>query len=90
VGIDLHDQLYAWRGESRPDPGRALALRAAAALLMRPRLYRLAGRLLRALWPLLGRRWRGNPAGPWLAARELPVHPGASFARLWRRRGRAR
>lgn len=90
VGIDLHDQLYAWRGEARPRAGRALALRAAAALLMRPRLYRLAGRLLRAAWPLLARRWRGNPAGAWLAARELPVHPGSSFARRWRPRRGAR
>jgi L-lactate dehydrogenase complex protein LldF len=87
VGIDLHDQLYAWRAEARPSRARALALRVAAAVLARPRLYRAAGRVLRALWPLLGRRWRGNPASSWLAARELPEYPRSSFARLWRSRG---
>jgi L-lactate dehydrogenase complex protein LldF len=89
VGIDLHDQLYAWRTQARPRLRRALALRAAAALLARPRLYRLAGWLLRAVWPVLARRWPANPAGAWLAARELPQHPGASFAPRWRRRSRA-
>jgi len=88
VGIDLHDQLYAWRSEARPGLARRVALRAAAAVLARPRLYRIVARLLRAFWPLLSRRWPGNPAGAWLAARELPVHPGASFAELRRGSGR--
>jgi len=85
VGIDLHDQLYAWRSGAKPHWRRALALRISAAVLARPRLYRVATRLLRAAWPLLARRWPGNPAAAWLAARELPAHPGASFARRWRR-----
>jgi L-lactate dehydrogenase complex protein LldF len=88
VGIDLHDQLYAWRGEARPGLARALALRAAAALLARPRLYRLAARGLRAIWPALARRFPGNPASAWLAARELPQHPGPSFSELRRRNER--
>ncbi len=88
VRIDLHDQLYAWRAAARPGPLRRLALRAAATALAHPRLYRLAGRLARALWPLLGRRWPGNPAAPWLVARELPEHPGASFRELHARRSR--
>jgi len=87
VGIDLHDQLYAWRAEVRPSWLRALALRSAAAVLARPRLYRCAGRALRALAPLLGRRWPGNPAAGWLASRELPEAPKASFGQLWRARG---
>jgi L-lactate dehydrogenase complex protein LldF len=90
VGIDLHDQLYAWRAEAPAPPGRALALRLGAAVLKRPRLYRAVGFVLRGVWPLLGRRWRGNPAAAWLRSRELPEHPGASFAALWRRRGAAR
>jgi L-lactate dehydrogenase complex protein LldF len=88
VGIDLHDQLYAWRSQVRPGLARRLGMRAAAALLARPVLYRVAGRVLRSLWPLLARRWRGNPASAWLASRELPPHPGASFARRWRHEAR--
>jgi L-lactate dehydrogenase complex protein LldF len=87
VGIDLHDQLYAWRAEAPISRRRALAFRLAAALLARPRLYRWSGSLLRGVWPLLGRRWPGNPARPWLASRALPVHPGASFGARWFRRG---
>jgi hypothetical protein len=51
----------------------------------RPRLYRVATRAMRRLWPLLARPFSGNPATPWLAARALPEHPGASFAERWRR-----
>ncbi len=87
VGIDLHGQLLAWRREVPAAPARLRwAARLAAALLARPTLYRASGRLLRLAWPLLARRWPGNPAGGWLAARELPPHPGASFAARWRRR----
>jgi L-lactate dehydrogenase complex protein LldF len=88
VDIDLHGQLLAWRREVPALAlGWRLGARIAAALLARPWSYRLSGRALRALWPLLGRRWPGNPATPWLAARALPPHPGASFARRWARRG---
>jgi L-lactate dehydrogenase complex protein LldF len=85
VAIDLHDQLLAWRRE-RCSGGRGerAAVLLAAALLARPRAYRAAGRVLRVLWPVLARRWPGHPAAGWLAARELPVHPGASFAERWR------
>jgi L-lactate dehydrogenase complex protein LldF len=90
VRIDLHGQLLAWRRE-RPALGpaaRALA-RAAAGVLLRPALFRLAGRALRGLWPLLSRRFPGNPAGAWLRGRELPAHPGESFrGRYLRVRGR--
>ncbi|MDX1648621.1 MAG: lactate utilization protein B [Myxococcota bacterium] len=87
VGIDLHAQLLAWRREAPPRrPIRRAALRVAAAVMERPRLYRAAGALARVAWPLLGRRWPGNPAGAWLAERALPPHPGASFRVRWRRR----
>jgi L-lactate dehydrogenase complex protein LldF len=87
VRIDLHDQLYAWRAKTGMGRLRSLGLRATASILARPRVYRLATRLLRLIWPALSRRWPGNPAGAWLASRELPPHPGRSFAQ---RRGRAR
>ena len=88
VKIDLHDQLVAWRGAAEvraAAPRRGLGL--AAAALASPLAYRALGRAARALWPLLGRRFAGNPAAGWLRARELPEHPGASFrARLRARR----
>jgi L-lactate dehydrogenase complex protein LldF len=81
VRIDLHGQLLAWRHELRPASRRLrLAARLAAAVLARPALFRAAGRAARLAWPLLARRWPGNPAAAWLAVRELPAHPGRSFA----------
>ncbi len=77
VRIDLHEQLLAWRREA---PALPVSLRRgsrfAAALLSRPRLFRAAGRVARTLWPLFARRFPGNPASPWLRAREWPEHPG--------------
>jgi L-lactate dehydrogenase complex protein LldF len=91
VKIDLHDQLVAWRASDSPRGiGERLAARAAAAVLARPRVTALLGGLARRSWPLLSRRWRGNPLEPWLRARELPEHPGASFRTRWRARGGAR
>jgi len=87
VKIDLHEQLVSWRATDVPRGGfeRAVA-RLSAGVLASPRLYRLAGRAARLLWPVLSRRWPGNPASPWLAARALPEHPGASFRTRWRER----
>jgi len=90
VRIDLHDQLVAWRGsDSLPRPASRRLLRVAGAILSRPLAYRLAGLAARALWPVLGRRLPGNPASAWLAARELPAHPGASFRARFRARAGA-
>jgi L-lactate dehydrogenase complex protein LldF len=81
VRIDLHGLLLAWRRELGVPSWRVrLGTRVAAAVLSRPALFRAAGRAARLVWPLLGRRWPGNPAAAWLVARELPAHPGASFA----------
>jgi len=85
VRIDLHGQLLAWRGARRGGAVERVLLRAAAALMLRPRLFAFAGRVLRRLWRPL--RWRipGNPAAPWLQCRELPPHPGESFRESWQR-----
>jgi L-lactate dehydrogenase complex protein LldF len=89
VKIDLHDQLVAWRGTKSLQAGRPRwSLRLAGAVLARPLAYRAFARAARTVWPLLARRFAGNPAAPWLRARELPEHPGASFrARFFARRG---
>ncbi len=87
VRIDLHDQLLAWRRELPRPRGEALLGWLAALVLRSPSLYRLAGRLGRLSWPILGVRFPGNPAASWLRGRKLPRHPGASFASRWARRG---
>jgi L-lactate dehydrogenase complex protein LldF len=84
VGIDLHGQLLAWRSETPFGRRSGGALRrVAAAVLAHPALFRVAGRLVRAAWPALSRRWPGNPAAPWLEGRSLPHHPGPSFRRRY-------
>jgi L-lactate dehydrogenase complex protein LldF len=92
VKIDLHAQLLAWRREAPALPAPlARGARLGAFVMARPRLYRAAARVARLAWPLVARRWPGNPAAAWLAARELPPHPGASFRTRWlRAKGRAR
>lgn len=82
VQIDLHEQLLAWRREA---PALPASLRRgaqlAAAVMARPRVYRVATRLVRLAWPLLAR----IPSG-WTQARAWPEHPGPSFAERWQRR----
>jgi len=87
VKIDLHGQLLAWRGARRNTSRVGRGLVASAALVLRwPLLVGLARRAARIAWPLLARRFRRNPAEPWLAARELPPLPRRSFRSEWRRR----
>ena len=89
VKIDLHGQLLAWRGERRAPGAGERALTTGAALALRwPALRGIARTALRGLWPLLGRRGRRNPAGPWLAARELPPLPAKSFRAQWLEKSR--
>jgi L-lactate dehydrogenase complex protein LldF len=84
VKIDLHDQLVAC-------PASRAWTGIAGRILARPLAYRLAGLAVRALWPVVGLRVPGNPAAAWLAARELPSHPGPSFrARFRSRPGKGR
>ena len=89
VKIDLHDQLLAWRAVAPRSARERWGARAGALVLASAPGYRLAGRLARALWPLLGRRVALNPLSGWLAARELPPHPGKSFRARFAARARS-
>ncbi len=86
VRIDLHDQLLTWRTERirRWTPASS-ASRLAAWVMARPGWFRFASGIARSIWPILRRRFPGNPAHGWLRTRELPRHPGPSFATRWRR-----
>jgi L-lactate dehydrogenase complex protein LldF len=91
VKIDLDGQLFRWRQRvteaGHVSGAKAASMKASAALLDRPRLFGVAGRLarlgLRLLPSVLARRL----AGPWGRSRELPIPPKESF-RTWYRRNR--
>lgn len=81
VQIDLHEQLLAWRREAPAlPPMLRRGAKLAAAVMVRPRLYRAVAKLTRFAWPLLGRVPNG-----WTQVRAWPDHPGPSFAERWRR-----
>ncbi|HKG90618.1 MAG TPA: lactate utilization protein B [Gemmatimonadaceae bacterium] len=88
VKIDLDAQLYRWR-QVVADAGltpraKALAMRAAGAVLAHPRLVRIAGAAARLGLRLLPRRLTRLAAGAWGRSRELPEPPRESF-RAWYR-----
>jgi len=86
VKIDLHDQLVAWRSGDAVRAARPRGLRAAAFVLRHPALYRAAGAVARALWPLFGGALAPREARAWLESRELPERPGPSFRVRFRNR----
>jgi L-lactate dehydrogenase complex protein LldF len=87
VRIDLHEQLLAWRrelGRRGLLPWRKRVGMALGSIVLRHAwLYRLAGRVARAL----GRAFPGVVrTTAWGRARELPEPPRETFRDLWRRR----
>lgn len=89
VRIDLHGQLLSWRhrlsAAGKTPRAKRWGMRIARWAFVRPWLYTLGGRSARGLWPVLRRRWPGNPLTPWLIGRDLPPAPGASFRERWAR-----
>jgi L-lactate dehydrogenase complex protein LldF len=86
VRIDLHHQLFAWRGELArrgllPWHKRVVS-RLATWVLARTWAYRVAGKLVRLFGPYL--------PNPWTRQRDLPPMPRESFRAQWRKRVRAR
>ncbi len=89
VGIDLHHQLLAWRGEvvarGLLPAGKRLSMRLASLAFRSAWLYGLAGRLARFAMRVLPRRWLARLSGGWGRQRELPPAPRASFREIYRR-----
>jgi L-lactate dehydrogenase complex protein LldF len=89
VRIDLHHELYVWRAalarRGLLPRGKRLALRLAALVLRSPRVYRLAGWLVRRVLPRLPRRLLYGRWNAWGRQRELPPLPRESFRELYRR-----
>jgi L-lactate dehydrogenase complex protein LldF len=89
VKIDLHQQLFLARRalvERMLIPWRKkMSLKVAAAILSRPWLYRLVGRVARSCLRVLPRWLVYQRANIWGRQRELPPAPQASFRELYRK-----
>ncbi len=90
VKINLHEQLLTWRRDLAAGGNlswqKQAAMKAAAFVLMRPGLYRLAGKVGRFFLRHLPRWLIYGPWNPWGRQRELPTPPRRSFRELYARR----
>ena len=90
VKIDLHQQLLISRkvlaDQGLLAPTKRFGVKAAAQVLRRPWLYRLAGRIARWKLRLLPRWLIYNRLNVWGRQRELPNVPKKSFRELYRKR----
>jgi L-lactate dehydrogenase complex protein LldF len=89
VRIDLHHHLLRNRRNAvheKPGLLEKAAFTGFAGLMASPARYRLAGRLLRLVWPM--RRWVDgkalDPARAWTRSRTLPPPAKKTFKDLWR------
>ena len=92
VKIDLHGQLYRWRQVLGRRGGgtasKAWAMRLAGGVLSRPRLYRMAGAVLRFLLRRLPRRLTRRALGPWGRHREWPDPQAERFGTWYEKQRR--
>jgi L-lactate dehydrogenase complex protein LldF len=92
VKIDLDGQLFRWRQRviqaGHGSAAKSLAMKAAGAVLARPRRARLGWAIARAALQMLPRRLTTLLSGAWGRTRELPAVPPASFHAWYRARGK--
>jgi L-lactate dehydrogenase complex protein LldF len=90
VKIDLHQQLFISRRQlanlGLVSPSKRVGLRVAAAVFMRPWLYRIAGRVARLALRLLPRAVTYSRVNVWGKQRELPSPPRQTFREQYRER----
>ncbi len=83
VKIDIHQQLYKWRQIIAKDGGlplgKRLGMKFAGHLFARPRLYRLAGHIGRAVLRTLPKGLINSRLNPWARQRDTPLAPAQSF-----------
>ena len=88
VKIDIHHQLLAWRGILAQRHilswQKRWMMKWTAAILKRPWLYALGGRVARLSLRILPRWMIYHRANGWGKARELPVPPRRSFREEWK------
>jgi L-lactate dehydrogenase complex protein LldF len=90
VKIDLHQQLFISRRQlalfGLVPKGKRYSIKLAAAVLNRPWLYRIVGRLARSVLRKLPRSFVYNRFNIWGRQRDLPPPPKQSFRELYRQR----
>jgi L-lactate dehydrogenase complex protein LldF len=83
VKINIHEQLYLWRQEIRAQQllpwSKKQSMKIAAAVLARPRLYQILGKIARKAIKVLPRWMIYNRFNTWGQGRELPPPPDQSF-----------
>lgn len=90
VKIDIHNQLYKWRQvltkEGHSPVAKTIAMKAMAATLSKPAVYRTAGKLGR--WFMRTMPWLlNNKLNPWYKQRDMPAPPKQSFGE-WHKKNR--
>jgi L-lactate dehydrogenase complex protein LldF len=92
VKIDLHHQLLTWRKEIAHrgllPVSKRWSMKLASVVLRNGWLYRLSGKLARAIVPRLPRFLVYNRFNAWGQKRELPKFPAKSFRELYQQRRR--
>ncbi len=89
VKIDIHVQLYKWRQVLTQDghspAAKTVAMKAMAATLSKPGVYRFAGKAGR--WFMRHMPWLlNNRLNPWYKQREMPAAPKQSFGEWYKKR----
>jgi L-lactate dehydrogenase complex protein LldF len=89
VKIDLHHHLLHIRQlytRTKVNARERLGMKAFAALMVHPRLYRIVSRTMLTMDRWI-KRWHGTAIDPlkaWRKTRTLPAKPPKSFAQWWR------
>ena len=87
VKVDLHEELYLRRQDvveaGYLSPTKHTALKIATWVMQRPALMSLAGKMARAIVPLLPRSIVYSKLNIWGKSRELPPFPKKSFKELY-------
>ena len=87
VKVDLHEELYLRRQDvveaGYLSPTKHTALKIATWVMQRPALMSLAGKMARAIVPLLPRSIVYSKLNVWGKGRELPPFPKKSFKELY-------
>ncbi len=90
VKIDLHQQLFTWRNKmvlkGLLPASKRWGMKLTGAVLRRPWLYRLSGRMMRFSLRWLPRWVVYNHFNVWGRQRDLPPAPSRSFRELYHQR----
>jgi len=87
VKVPIHHQLLTWRKEigkrGLVPADKSIPMKLAAFIFKRPKLYELAGKLMRLIGPRMSRFLLYNRFNDWGKQRELPEFPKRSFRELF-------